>query len=63
MVFLLLGIYVIILFLEVPGLLKKQMYKELVVFAVFFILGVYATLANFYNWPLFTLDFFIRILA
>jgi hypothetical protein len=38
--------------IELPGLIKNRLYRELSVFTVLFLLGVYMTLAQLYGWPL-----------
>ncbi len=52
MFWILIVIYLLILLIEVPGLLKKQLYKELMIFMGFFIIGLYMGVAFFYHWPL-----------
>ena len=52
MIWILAAIYILIILIEVPGLLKKQLYSELKAFMVLFILGLYMGLAFFYHWPL-----------
>lgn len=49
---LLIGLYVFVIVLEVPGLIKNRMLKELAVFSVFFALAVYLSLAQLYHWYL-----------
>ena len=46
------AVYFLIIIIEVPGLIKRQLYKELAVFTFLFTLGLYAGLAYIYNWPL-----------
>jgi len=52
MLWLLLSINLAVLIMEVPTLVKDRMYKELGVFAVIFVIGLYVSLAFNYNWPL-----------
>ena len=52
MLWLLLTINLLVLIIEVPTLIKNQMYKELGVFTVLFAIGLYVSLAFNYNWPL-----------
>ncbi|MGI5881181.1 MAG: hypothetical protein ACOX6L_11500 [Syntrophomonadaceae bacterium] len=46
------AIYILIIIIEVPDLIKRQLYKELAVFTFLFVIGLYAGLAYYYNWPL-----------
>lgn len=52
MITVLIGIFLLIIWLELPMLIKNRLYKEIGVFFVFFILGVVMALVNFYNVPL-----------
>ncbi len=52
MIWILIAIYLLIILIEVPGLLKKRLYAELKVFIAVFIIGLYMGLAFFYQWPL-----------
>ncbi len=52
MIGLLIAIYLLIILIEVPGLLKKKLYAELKVFMALFFIGLYMGLAYFYQWPL-----------
>jgi hypothetical protein len=52
MLWLLILLYILVIALEVPALLKKRMFKELAVFSVFLILAVYLSMAQLYNWYL-----------
>ncbi len=45
-------IYILMVLLEVPSLLKKQMMRELWVFSLVFLIALYIGLAQFYGWPL-----------
>lgn len=45
-------IYILIILLEVPSLIKKQMKRELCVFSLLFLVALYMGLAQFYGWPL-----------
>lgn len=49
---LLILIYIIILLLEVPTLWRHGWHRELFVFTGVFLLGVYLSLAQFFNWTL-----------
>lgn len=46
-------LFILILVLEVPALLRSKEYKSVVVFFFFYILGVYMGLAQFYGWPIY----------
>ncbi len=48
----LIAIYIVILLIEVPGLLKKRLYPELMVFMALFLIGLYMGLAYSFQWPL-----------
>jgi hypothetical protein len=52
MLWLLIALYLTIIIQEVPSLVENQMYKELGIFGLVFIIGVYMTLAQLYEWPL-----------
>lgn len=52
MIWLLIFLYILIIGLEVPTLLRNKMYRELVVFTVVFALGIYLSLAQYYDWYL-----------
>lgn len=52
MIWILIVIYILILIIEVPGLLRNPQHKELTVFMVLFIIGLYMGVAFFYQWPL-----------
>ena len=55
---LLVAVYIIILWSEVPSLLKRRWYKELVVFTVVFLFSVYMGMVQFYHWPFYNpMDF------
>lgn len=45
-------IYALIILIELPGLLKNRLYREVKVFVVLFLAGVFLSLAQFYHWPL-----------
>lgn len=53
MFFMLLAIYLLIIIIELPPLIKGRMYREIGVFAVFYLLGVYLSLVQFYSLPFF----------
>lgn len=44
--------FVLIGSMELPGLIKHRLYREISVFFVLLFLGVYMTLAQLYGWPL-----------
>lgn len=48
---LLIIVVVIIILLEVPGLIKEKLYKEIVGFSVVLLMGIYMTVAYFYRLP------------
>ena len=52
MIWILALVYILIIMIEVPGLLRKQLYRELTAFMVLFVIGLYMGLAFFYQWPL-----------
>lgn len=52
LIWVLIAIYLLILLIEIPSLVKRHLYKELMVFGAFFLTGVYMSLAFFYQWPL-----------
>ncbi|MDD2619908.1 MAG: hypothetical protein PHC92_04465 [Syntrophomonadaceae bacterium] len=52
MIWILVLIYVLIIATEVPSLVKSRMYPELAAFVVVFMIGLYISLAFFYEWPL-----------
>lgn len=52
MIWILVAIYVLILVLELPALLKKKNRLDLWTFFGYFAAGVYMSLAFYYNWPL-----------
>lgn len=51
MIWLTAAIYALILVFELPALIKNHWHKEIVVFSVFFIFGVYMGMVQFYHWP------------
>lgn len=53
MIFLLISIFIIIIALEIPQLIKKSYFKEIGVFIFFFIIGLYMSLAQLYGWKLY----------
>lgn len=64
MIGILIAIYGLIIFLEVPALVANHWYKDLSIFIVLFIIGVYMSLAQFYSWPLGNpFQFWIEIMA
>ncbi|MGE5421901.1 MAG: hypothetical protein ACM3QW_01435 [Ignavibacteriales bacterium] len=52
MLFLLIAIFIAILLIDVPPLIKQKMYKELAAFSVLFVIGVVYSLGQFYGWAL-----------
>jgi predicted membrane channel-forming protein YqfA (hemolysin III family) len=52
MIVLLVLVFVIIILVDVPPLIKQRMWRELAAFSVFFIIGVVYSLGQFYHWPL-----------
>lgn len=50
MLAILIAIYLLIILLELPALVKNQMKKELIAFTLIFSLGVYMSLAQFFGW-------------
>ncbi len=46
-------IFVVIVALEVPALIKQRQYRGLVVFMSFYLLGVYLGLAQYYGWAIY----------
>lgn len=52
MIWILVVIYVLIIVLEVPPLMKNRMYHELGAFVIVFAIGLYMSLAFYYEWPL-----------
>jgi len=52
-VFSLFFIYAVILGVELPALIKNRLYKEIVVFMVFLLVGIYMSLSQFYGWNLY----------
>lgn len=51
MVGLLAAIYLLILLLELPDLIRNRWYKEITVFAVLFGISVYLGMVQFFDWP------------
>lgn len=52
MIWILMVIYLLIIILEVPGLLRKHQYRELTAFMVVFVIALYMGLAFLWQWPL-----------
>lgn len=52
MILLLVAIFVIIILIDVPPLVKQRMYKELAAFVVLFLIGAIYSLGQFYGWSL-----------
>lgn len=52
MIWILVVIYILIIAVEVPSLFKRRMYPELGAFAMVFVIGLYMSLAFYYEWPL-----------
>jgi hypothetical protein len=53
MLALLITIWLIIIMIELPLLVKKSLYREVLLFTVLFAAGLYMSLAQFYDWPLY----------
>lgn len=51
MIWLLIALYLSIIFIEVPGLLREKMYRELGFFSAALALGIYLSLSQFYGQP------------
>lgn len=51
MVLLLMVVFILILVIELPALIKKHWYQEIAVFTVLFLIGVYLGMVQFYHWP------------
>ncbi len=47
----LLAVYLLILGVELPALIKNRWYKETVIFALLFLFSFYLGMVQFYNWP------------
>lgn len=45
--------YIIILWIELPRLIKNQWYKEMAVFGILFVIAVFLSMAQLYHWPIF----------
>ncbi len=52
MILILILVYMVIIIIEVPALVKNNWHRELMIFSLLFILGVYLSLAQYYQWPL-----------
>lgn len=52
MIWILVVIYIVIIALEVPPLARNRMYPELGAFVIVFAIGLYMSLAFYYEWPL-----------
>lgn len=52
MIWILAALYILIILLEVPSLLKNRMYPELGAFTALFAVALYMGLAFYYEWPL-----------
>ncbi len=50
---LLVAVFILILGLELPTLIRQKLYKEIAVFAIVYTVGVIMALINFYNLPVF----------
>lgn len=53
LILLLVLIYLAIIVMEIPAMLIKGWHRELLVFTVLFLGGVYLSLAQLYDWPLY----------
>ncbi|MDD3270375.1 MAG: hypothetical protein PHX14_13735 [Syntrophomonadaceae bacterium] len=52
MIWILVVIYILIIAVEVPSLARNRMYRELGAFVIVFSIGLYMSLAFYYEWPL-----------
>ncbi|MGI6713367.1 MAG: hypothetical protein ACOX4L_11775 [Bacillota bacterium] len=52
MIYALIFVFVIVIVIEVPPLVKRKMWKELAVFTVIFFLGIVCSVGQIYQWPL-----------
>ena len=52
MLLVLIVVYIVIIIMEVPALIKNGWRRELLIFSLVFVLGVYLSLAQYYRWPL-----------
>ena len=52
MIWILIALYLLILGLELPALLKNKRKIDIWVFTGYYAIGVYMSLAFYYNWPL-----------
>ncbi len=52
MLVLLILLFVVIILIDVPALLRDRMYRELAVFSVLMAVAILYSLGQFYNWPL-----------
>ncbi|NLB18970.1 MAG: hypothetical protein GX825_09645 [Syntrophomonadaceae bacterium] len=55
MIWILVFIYILILALELPALLRDRWYKEIAVFAVLFTISVYLGMVQIYDWPFYNI--------
>lgn len=46
-------LYIAILWIELPQLLRNRWYKDMVVFGLLFAIGVFLSLAQYYQWPVY----------
>lgn len=53
MFFILLLIFILILAIELPELIRQKLYKEIIVFSAFYLIGVYLSIAFFYDLALY----------
>lgn len=53
LIILLVAIFILIMGLELPKLIKQKLYKEIVVFGVVYTIGVFMAVTSFYSIPLF----------
>lgn len=52
MVYGLIAIFAVIIILQVPPLVKKDLWKELIVYGVILSLGIIYSIGQLYHWPL-----------
>lgn len=53
MLFILIAIYMLMLAIELPALIKNRWYREMAVFGVLFLCGLYMGMVQFFHWPFF----------
>lgn len=53
MIWIMVAIYLLILLLELPALIRNRWYKEITVFTVLFCVSVYLGMVQFYHLPIY----------